>query len=103
MFQPEQNVPFIILTRGTNHFELNFKEELKEIPNCQNVPLRSQREPGSSKQQRPKQSSSCLPGVKEKTAWGGKAEIQGEVLLGDYQLHLHQEDSVMVGEDLFIL
>ena len=34
-------------------------------------------------------------------AWGGgKAEIQGEVLLGDYQLHLHQEDSVMVGEDL---
>ena len=30
----------------------------------------------------------------------GKAEIQGEVLLGDYQLHLHQEDSVMVGEDL---
>ena len=33
-------------------------------------------------------------------AWGGEAEIQGEVLLGDYQLHLHQEDSVMVGEDL---
>ena len=33
-------------------------------------------------------------------AWDGKAEIQGEVLLGDYQLHLHQEDSVMVGEDL---
>ena len=33
-------------------------------------------------------------------AWGGKAEIQGEVLLGDSQLHLHQEDSVMVGEDL---
>ena len=33
-------------------------------------------------------------------AWGGKVEIQGEVLLGDYQLHLHQEDSVMVGEDL---
>ena len=30
----------------------------------------------------------------------GKAEIQGEVLLGDYQLHLHQEDSVVVGEDL---
>ena len=30
----------------------------------------------------------------------GRAEIQGEVLLGDYQLHLHQEDSVMVGEDL---
>ena len=34
------------------------------------------------------------------SGWGGKAEIQGEVLLGDYQLHLHQEDSVMVGEDL---
>ena len=35
-----------------------------------------------------------------KLAWGGKAEIQGEVLLGDSQLHLHQEDSVVVGEDL---
>ena len=30
----------------------------------------------------------------------GEAEIQGEVLLGDSQLHLHQEDSVVVGEDL---
>ena len=29
-----------------------------------------------------------------------EVEIQGEVLLGDYHLHLHQEDSVMVGEDL---
>ena len=27
-------------------------------------------------------------------AWDGEAEIQGEVLLGDSQLHLHQEDSV---------
>ena len=34
------------------------------------------------------------------SGWGGKAEIQGEVLLGNSQLHLHQEDSVMVGEDL---
>ena len=33
----------------------------------------------------------------------GKAEIQGEVLLGDYQLHLHQEDSVMVGEVLILI
>ena len=36
-------------------------------------------------------------------AWDGKAEIQGEVLLGDYQLHLHQEDSVMVGEVLILI
>ena len=34
-------------------------------------------------------------------AWGGKAEIQGEGLVrGNSQLHLHQEDSVVVGEDL---
>ena len=32
----------------------------------------------------------------------GEAEIQGEGLVRYLQLHLHQEDSVMVGEDLFI-
>ena len=30
----------------------------------------------------------------------GEAEIQGEGLVRYLQLHLHQEDSVMVGEDL---
>ena len=30
----------------------------------------------------------------------GEVEIQGGVLLGDSQLHLHQEDSVVVGVDL---
>ena len=30
----------------------------------------------------------------------GRAEIQGEGLVRYLQLHLHQEDSVMVGEDL---
>ena len=32
--------------------------------------------------------------------WGWEAQARGGVLLGDSQLHLHQEDSVVVGEDL---
>ena len=33
-------------------------------------------------------------------AWGGEVGSRGRVLLGDSQLHLHQEDSVVVGKDL---
>ena len=42
-----------------------------------------------------------IPVIQVIPAWGGEAEIQGAGLVrGNSQLHLHQEDSVVVGEDL---